>query len=308
MEIGLLRTSQNPAGSRGYEVQQAVIDETGSEYFGTANRGIHIGAWYATNVRRAGIWLGCRVADSRRCNVTIGLMEVRPAPEGLTAGEYAVYCGVTASGSRISIDTLRLIDIYANRGLYTEYTTDVSIRAFHLINHRAQALLARGKVTIFDLHGVWSGGSSTDAIVQWANPAVAGSYIHNLHLESGGTITVRAVQADSGCGGWDIEKITTSGYRHPSGTIYLDSIISWSIRTFRMVGPDSTGIAIRFNGSSTDFYLGPGRVTGFATGIDRNSATLTRGTAVGLNMNGNTTPTNVPAGQIQMIGCNGVTL
>ena len=75
-----------------------------------------------------------------------------------------------------------------------------------------------------------------------------------------------------------------------------------------MIGPDSTGIAIRFNGSSTDGFMGPGRVEGFDTGIDRNGATLTRLTAVGLNMNGNTTPTNVPAGQIQMVGCNGVTL
>lgn len=36
--------------------------------------------------------------------------------------------------------------------------------------------------------------------------------------------------------------------------------------------------------------------------------TLTRLTAVGLNANGNTTPTNLAKGTVQMLGCNGVTL
>lgn len=308
MEIGVLRTSQNPAGSRGYEVNHAVIDETGSVYFGKNNQGLHIGSWFASNVRRYGIGLGDRVADSSRCNVTIGLMEVRLDPAGLSAGEFALRAAGATSGSRVSIDTLRLIDLGANAGLWTETTADVSIRRFELINHADRALQARGRVNIVDLHGVWSGGSSANPVLHWANPAVAGSRIENLHLESAGAVTVRAVQADSGCGGWDIQKITTSGLRHNSGTIYLDSITSWGIHTVRMVGPDSTGIAVQFAGSSTDGFLGPGRVTGFATGIDRNGATLTRLTAVGLNMNGNTTPTNVPAGQVQMVGCNGVTL
>ena len=308
MEIGVLRTSQNPAGSRGYELNQAVIDETGSVYFGKLNQGLHIGSWFANNVRRYGIGFGDRVADSVRCNVTIGLMEVRLDPAGLSAGEFAMRAVGATSGSRVSIDTLRLIDLGANAGLWTETTADVSIRRFELINHADRALQARGRVNIVDLHGVWSGGSSANPVLHWANPAVAGSRIENLHLESAGAVTVRAVQADSGCGGWDIQKITTSGLRHNSGTIYLDSITSWGIHTVRMVGPDSTGIAIRFNGSSTDGFMGPGRVEGFDTGIDRNAATLSRITAVGLNMNGNTTPTNVPAGQIQMVGCNGVTL
>lgn len=307
MEIAELRTSQNPSGSRGYEQNQVVFDETGSAYFGTPYHGIRIGTWYANNVRRAGVSFG-DLTDSVRCNVTVGLMEVHLDAAGLTAGEYAVRTAGASGISRISIDTLRLVNLGTNLGLYTEYTSDVSIRRFELLNHGGKALHARGRVNIVDLHGIWSGGSSTDPVVYFANPAVAGSRIDHLHLESAGTITTRVLQADSGCGGWDIGKITTTGYRHGSGTIFLDSIIGWGIHTFRMVGPDSTGIGIRFNGSSTDGYMGPGRIEGFSTGFDRNAATLTRLTAVGLNGNGNTTPTNIPAGQVQMVGCNGVTL
>jgi hypothetical protein len=308
MKIGALHTSQNPAGSRGYEVIQALVDETGSSYFGTLNQSIQIDAWYANNLRRGGIRFGEGISNSHRCNLTIGLMEIRLDPAGLTAGEYALRCYGGDAGSRVSIETLRLVDFGANRGVWTETSATLSVRKLEASGHQAQVLYARGKVTIFTLHTIWAGGSSPDPAVQFANPGVAGSYIHCLHFESPAIITVRVFQADAACNGWDIGKLTTSGTRHGAGTVYLDSLIGWGIHTLRMAGPDNTGIAIQFAGSSTDGYLGPGRIEGFATGLDRNAAGLSRLTAVGLNAAGNTTPTNIPNGSAQALGCNAVTL
>ncbi|MDO8654178.1 MAG: hypothetical protein Q7R66_18560 [Undibacterium sp.] len=308
LDIDILRTSQNPAGSRGYELNQVVFDETGSVYFGKTNHGIHIGSWYANNVRRNGLSFGDPDADSQRCNVTIGLMEVRLDPAGVSGGSFAVRAVGAAGGSAISIDTLRLIDIGTNQGLYTETTSEVSIRRIEAINHGNRLLQARGKVKITDLHGVWSGGSSVNPTVHFANPAIAGSYITNLHLESAGAITTKALQVDSACNGWDIGKLTTSGYRHASGAVYLDSVTGWRIHAFSMVGPDATGFGVMFNGGMGDGYMGPGRVEGFAKGFAKGTATFTRITGVGLNGNGNTVATDLANGSVQMVGCNGVTL
>ena len=306
LEIGVLRTDQNPAGSRGYEVVQAVVDETGSAYFGKDRHGIHIGAWYARNVRRSGISFGDRVADSVRCNVTIGLMEIRLDPAGLTGGEFALRATGATGGSRVSIDTLRMFDIGANAALWTETTADVSIRRYEVISHTDRVLQARGRVNITDIHAVNSGSSSSNPIIHFSNPAILGSIIGSLHCESASNVSTRVLQAD--CGGWDVMKITTSGYRNSAGTIYIDTNTRFGIHAFQLVGPDSTQIGVQFNGANVDGYFGPGVVSGFSKGFAKGTATFTRCTGIGLNGNGNTTPTDLANGSFEMTGCNGLTL
>lgn len=306
LEIGVLRTGQNPAGSRGYESVQAVVDETGSDYFGKDRHGIHIGAWFANNVRRSGINFGDRVADSVRCNVTIGLMEIRLDPAGVSSDEFALRAVGASTGSRISIDTLRMLDIGANAALWTETTADVSIRRYEVINHTNRVLQARGRVNITDLHAINSGSSSTNPVVHLSNPSILGSVIGSLHCESPSPVSTRVFQSD--CGGWDVLKIATSGYRNPAGTVYIDSSTRFGIHAFQLVGPDSIEIGVQFNGNNVDGYFGPGVVRGFSKGFAKGTATFTRCTGIGLNGNGNTIPTDLTGGSFVMTGCNGLTL
>jgi hypothetical protein len=309
LSIGTLRTSQNLAGTRGYEASHALVDETGLSTFGSTSYGVRIGTWYASNVRRNGIYIGDRDANSLRSNVSIGHMEIRMAPDGLFASQYALWLSGASSGQKVTIDTLRFVGLGATPGIYTETTTHFSARRIEAVGHNSQMLHARGRVTIGEIYGYSTGNSSVEPVVRLGNPAVSGSYLGAIHLDSPSKITTRAFQVDAAASGWDVGKITTSNYANATGVIYLDAVLGWGIHALRMTGPsDVTGIAIRFNASSTDGYLGPGRATGFTQGIDMNAAVLSRITAVGLGLNGNTTPTNVPAGQIQTLGCTGVTL
>lgn len=308
MEIGTLQTSQYPYGSRGYELDQVVIDETGSTYFNKANHGLKIGTWFASNVRRSGINFGDRDADSVRCNVTVGLMEIRLDPAGLTAGEFALRAVGASGGSKVSIDTLRFIDLGTNQALYTETTADVSIRRVECINHTERALQARGRVTIGDIYIYNNGGTVANPLVHFSNPAVAGSEIGNLFANASGAVSSRVLSSDNGSMNWKVRQLTTLNHRNAGGTCWLDGIVGCSIDAFHMVGPDSTNTGVGFNGACSDSYLGPGRVEGFSKGFAKGTATFTRMTGVGLNGNGNTTPTDLANGSVVMVGCNGVTL
>jgi len=306
LEIGVLRTSQNPAGSRGYELNQAVIDETGSAYFGAANRGVHIGAWYASNVRRSGINFGDRDADSVRCNATVGMLEIRLDPSGLSSGEFAIRAVGASGGSRISIDTLRVVDPGVNACVWTETSADVSIRRLEALNVADRVLQARGRVHVDDLHAIYSGGTSTNPVVHIANAAAVGSRLNHVHIESASTVSTRAFHADAG--GWDIGKLRVTGLANADGTVWIDGAARWGIHAFEVYGPNSSGAGVGFNGAVSDGYMGPGVVTGFAKGFSKGTATFTRMTGVGLNGNGNTTPTDMTNGSVVMVGCNGVTL
>lgn len=308
LEIGVLRTSQNPSGSRGYESTHAVVDETGSTFFGTANRGIHIGSWYASNVRRGGISFGDADADSVRCNATVGLLEIRLDPAGLSAGAFALRAVGASGGSRISIDTLRVVDPGTNFCLWTEATSELSIRRYDVVSHSDRVLQARGRVHICDLHAINSGSSSANPVVHFSNPGVAGSRIDCIHLESAGVVTTRAVVSDNSSGYWDIGKLRTSDYANSTGTLWIDGAARWGVHSIEMIGPNSTGVGVGLAGSVFDGYLGVGLVSGFSKGFAKGAATFARCTAVGLNGNGNITPTDLVSGSFQTFGCNGVTL
>lgn len=307
-EIGVMRTSQILIGTRGYETCQVLFGEIGHAYFGVPNNGIKVNTWFAKNVRRSGIFIGDPVYDSVRNHVTIGLVEVSLAPGGLSAGEYVLKCGGASGGSTVSIDTVRLLDIGANNGVYVEYTADVAIRRLELINHSERVLYMRGRTVVDHIKATNNGGSSTNAMIEIANPFAAGTYLGTVVLEANSAVSNVAFKSTNASMRWDIAKLTTKNYRSASGTVILDEVQRVGIHAFEMVGPDSTGVGIQFVGTQADVYLGPGRIEGYAQGLKKGTATFTRLSAVGLNAAGNTVPTDLVAGSVAMLGCNNVTL
>uniref|UniRef100_UPI0026353F97 hypothetical protein n=1 Tax=Pseudomonas sp. TaxID=306 RepID=UPI0026353F97 len=181
-DIGVLRTSQNVAdGSRGYARFQALIDETGHAFYSARDHRVTIGRWYAENVRGYGIAIGDPSYNSVVCNVQIGLLQIKPAPSGVVAGEYLLRVNGGASGGSAVIDHLSFVDSLANKNLYVETTGVLSAQYLESKNHVGQVLNARGRVNIGEI--VLSGTAATtqaDPIIQLQNAASAGSRLGDI--------------------------------------------------------------------------------------------------------------------------------
>lgn len=306
--ISVLRTSQHLAGSRGSEIYQVLVDETGSEYFGAASRKVTIGQWFARNVRRNGIALGDLAAyDSVRCNLEVGSLNLQLATtEGVVGGLFALACNGASGGSNLTLGPVTLDGLGSSNGLYCETSADLAVSSLTATNHTGRVAQIRGRARIGAITGTNAGTGNPDPVLHLTNPACAGTSLGTIRLTAPSGATQPALVVDNGASAWDTGDLSIVGYTGAAMT--LKDTVGWAIKSIRLKGSGSSGTGMTLSGNVTDGYCGAGRIEGYAKGLDATGATLTRLTAVGLNANGNTTPTNLAAGSVQMLGCNGVTL
>lgn len=310
----LITDQQAQDATRGNENAQALIDQTGHPSYGTTlNSGITIKSWTARNVRKNGIRFGdFPTYDSVTCVCDIGSLEVRAAPEGVTAGSYLVDCQGASSLSAIKFGLIRLIGTGANLGVRTTNIANVIIGDILALDHANQILQATGRVEVGGIYGRTASSSvPTQPIVNLISATTYGSRIGSIDVQSTVAKATQVFLSSSSAGKWVVGHIRSQGYVPTTGVVYLDGpAIGWSIDNLDLTGTGSTGVGVGFNGTIVGGKIGGGRVTGFATGFAKGAATFTAASnaAIAVQSTGNTTATDLLAASFDKLACVGVTL
>lgn len=313
--ISSLYTNQKVQdGERPNDNSQALIDQTGHpSYVSTANAGLRIDSWFADNVRRNGIRFGDVPAYDSVTNVVgVGDIQVRMAPEGLTAGAYVIDCQGASGNNNVKFGSIRLIGTQNSLGVRVGTLAKAEADLILCLDHANQILQASGLVSIERIIGrTSSSGVPTAPLVNLTTATSFGSYIGSIDVITTINKSAQVFVSNSGAGKWEVRSISSQGYRSTSGTVLLDAPSThWKIGNLILVGPDTTGTGVLFNGTIAYGFLGGGRVTGFSTGLAKGSATFTAATnaAVSTHSIGNTTATDLLAASFDKLACTTLTL
>jgi hypothetical protein len=313
--IGKLRVDQRLTDGRPNTGRHLRIDETAlTTEAATARTGIFIGEALLENLNGAGACIGDPAYLGPNCHAQIGVLTIRPQTGvNLGASVYALDIAGATGVSNINIDVLRLLGFGANNnGMLVRSTATVRIGRIETDAAVRQIVHNNGgRLTVESILHRPDATADAIGLLEITNATGARTRIGTYEIVGvGGPWSSRALLVNGNSTDWSIGRLATEGIRQAVALAQINSgCARWSIDSLALRMATVTGPCLNIRGTQTDGYLGPGIITGGTVGIRGDQTpNFTRVRAVGLSVVGNTTQTDIVAGQIDAVASVGVTL
>lgn len=198
----------------------------------------------------------------------------------------------------LNVDVLRFdVDTFDALFLKTS-TSQVSARLIDCGTHKYRGVYSAGRLTAMEVKSYRTssgGGVSSVELIAGAEF----SHLGTLRLEGSAKSAHRGLWLN-GVADVTVDDVLAAASQTGGGAVALINAPRTKILALNLQGPGSAGTGLLIT-TSANIYLGPGVVTGFATGASSSGAVS--GSAVGVAVTGNTTATNIPTATLAVLGC-----